>query len=165
MAKKRRLGPKRRRKTAGVSILSAQPKSRLPWRIAYIDPDEPEKGRQRRTIPREWRDTAERRQEYAANKAEEFAERRRELVRGGTRKSGTAIAEARQQWLETTLHTGTRKMHRNGTAAFEAWTREKGICVFDDLRKGHLGAFHDHLPSVAETPSTRNRWQVNTGAF
>ena len=165
MAKKRKLGPKRRRKTPGVSILSPQPVSRIPWRIAYIDPDEPEKGRQRRLIPLEWRGTPELRQEYAARKAERIEERKRELARGATPKTGTAIAEARRQWLETTLHAGTRKMHRNGTTAFEAWTTEHGVLVFDDLRKGHLAAFRDHLPSVGVGASTRNRWLINTGAF
>jgi hypothetical protein len=165
MAKQRKLGPKRRKKTAGVSILSPQSKSRIPWRIAYIDPDAPERGRQRRPIPLEWRNTAELRQEYAGREADRIEERKRELARGATPMTGTVIAEARQQWLETTLHEGTRKMHRNGTAAFEAWTAEQGTPTFDDLRRGHLGAFHDYLPTVAETVSTRNRWQINTGAF
>lgn len=188
MAKQsKRMGPKRRRKTPGVRLLSSQAGG-VPPRIEYRDPDNgktireaipagPVAEHRRRdrkghthslgmfTKPVGGRATLAERTEYAAEVARLVERRRKALEDGAPGASQTSIKAARDIWADSANTESTRTARKVSTTAFLAWAEAEGIETFDRFRYEHQAAFHDHLASLDLAHSTKNKDQDAAANF
>ncbi len=153
----------KRKKSPGVSLIKPQKDSRKGWRIGYVDPDTGKSVR--RAIPDHHARSTDLREDYCLRKSEEIAARKRELDKGGTRKSATPIADAVDRWLDTYPDPRTQETYRRGSSLFVEWSRDRGFVTFDDVDGGTLKSFRDDLYTDTLAPATLNKHLRSLSTF
>jgi integrase len=123
-----------------AAILS--PSGRHGWRVEWRDPDT---GKiRRRTIPAELARTKSGRERFRAHVEREANERRIDLDRGATRKSGTAIADAVERYYAQ-ADLANETSYRLATGHLVEWYERAGVGSCDDLDAGTVWRWREHL--------------------
>ena len=150
-------------KHPGVWIL--RPSGRHGFRIKWIDPDS---GKARRsTLPAKCQGAtkaAEKAREAAAIRKSNEVHRRRGQLEGGAQvRSETPLAEAEQIFWTHLRDKGkaerTFETYAIGVAAFMDWAAKHRIRTTDDVTRGVLSDFDDHLSALGGAASTHNKNQ------
>jgi integrase len=153
----------RKRAHKGVSIIKPRAASRTGWRLRFIDPDA---GRMKwESIDTTVYRTARDREDLAVRKAEEIANRKRELDQGATPFSNTTLGAAIERFYRThpLLGERTHETYQLGTDRLLEWAGRNRIETTDDLTRGKLVEFQAEVVAAPRQYSGNQGGKVKAG--
>ncbi len=147
---------KRKRKHPGVSWIKADPEARTGWRVKYRDPDT---GKITKRTPDVPTGTMAQREDYAVRLSERLARRRREIDGGAVRATGTSLKDAETRFYSSLAKKAARttETYHEGSDPFLDWAKQHRIATCDDLTRGRVIEFREHLLAEAGSPHTFNK--------
>lgn len=133
-----------------------KPEGRHWWRARFIDPDT---GRMKKETLDRALTTRDDREDWAVRKSQRLERRRTELERGAVRATGTTLADAEKRFYASLAKKKprTRETYHEGTDPFLAWAKKHRITTGDDLTRGRVIEFREHLLAEDVSPATFNK--------
>lgn len=136
------------RRHRGVVLMKPNPKGRTGWRARYVDPESPadDPSFKYESLPADLT-TAEQREKWARNKAQELADRRTEIAMGAPRETGATLADAIGEYYKAhpKLRPRTLLAYKGATNKLVAWATGERIDSADDVTRAVLMKFRASL--------------------
>ncbi len=145
-------------KHPGVWILN--PSGRHGYRLKYRDPDS---GKIKRATLKGSKyqaatQAAERaREDAAVRKYNELFRREIALENGAMRYRKVKLGDAEKRYMATLKSDSTRDTYRDGTRIFLEWASDQGLHSTNDVTRGRLMEFREHLDTFDVAPATFDR--------
>jgi integrase len=143
--------------TKHPSVWILNPTGRHGYRLKYRDPDSGKVTRKTLKGAKYQRATkaAERaREDAAVRKYNELLRREIALESGAMRYRKVPLEDAEQRYMDTLKSDRTREAYREGSRIFLEWAEKKGLRTTNDVTRGRLVEFHEHLGTYDVAPAT-----------
>lgn len=141
------MAAKRKRRPPHRGVVLVRPEVSRPhvgWRARYRDPDT---NKVLKVSLDHSLTTAEQREAWAVAKARQLAKRRVELDNGATRATGELLSKAIERYYKAhpRLKPRTVEVYKDSSDKLVAWAKDAGIATVDELNRGRLVEFREHL--------------------
>ncbi|TFH31453.1 MAG: hypothetical protein E4H00_03485 [Myxococcales bacterium] len=143
--------------TKHPSVWVLNPTGRHGYRLKYRDPDTGSTKRETLRGKKYQAETkaAERaREDAAVRKYNELLRREIALENGAMRHRKERLDAAEQRYMDTLKSDRTREAYHEGSRIFLEWAEKKGIRTTNDVTRGRLVEFHEHLGTYDVAPAT-----------
>jgi len=142
------------------SVWILNPAGRHGYRLKYRDPDTGKLRRETLKSAKCQADTkagGRAREDSAARKYNELLRREIALESGAMRYRKVPLEDAERRYMDTLKTDSTRETYHDGTRILLAWARSQGVRNTNDVTRGRLVEFREHLSTYDGAPATFDR--------